>query len=110
MSGITLSNSREQIKSEIIELVDKVVSASKKLPLPEKQVSRSGKNFLWKVNEHKDEVVLEVKEELSEIIDLNMDQIEKVVDLFRQYSFIITQNKEIKAGLDLEMTKLEYQA
>ena len=114
LKGISLSNKRADLKSYINRLIDKVVQSSEKLPVPEKQISRSTKNCLWPVNDkethEEDEVVTEIKIEISKIIDSNMDQIEKITSMFERYEYLIKDQQAISDQIEEEMTKEQYQA
>ncbi len=74
----------EKVKNEIIKIIEKILEDTHNFPRPENHMARAEKTKLWDIPEE-DEVYSRVKREVGEIIDINIRNIEKVLDIYNKY-------------------------
>lgn len=78
----------ENIKKDCLKIIDDIVLTTKGFPRPENTKARSEKNTLWDIPMD-DEVYVEVKTEIEEILTINITNCAKVTSIYEKYVYLL---------------------
>lgn len=79
-------------------LVNTIVRQSEHIPRPENTIARSEKLHLWHVPED-DELVNNARMEISQILEKNMEVVEKALHVYDDYLFVLKEKTKVEAFL-----------
>ncbi len=83
-----------EVKDQLLNLVSEIIKQSEYLPRPENTIARSEKLHLWRVPDD-DELVRIAKDEIAEILDKNMNIVEKALHVYDDYLFILKEKTRV---------------
>ena len=84
----------EEIKSQLLHVVEMVYSVSHNFSRAEVTISRSDKSRLWEILD-KDEVVKEVTDEIESIIDSNLNAVAIVEEILEKYAYLLNEGEAV---------------
>ncbi|MBK8156613.1 MAG: hypothetical protein IPK55_11745 [Streptococcus sp.] len=103
--SINFDFSLHQVNSDLKNIVAQIVQTSSNLPRPENSIARADKMHLWEVPTE-DDIVKNAEFKIEEILNGNLNAIEKSVDVFSDYQFILTEDSRLQSYLeDPKITK-----
>lgn len=105
---IVFSDNPESIVSELVKIVFKIVEKSEKISRPDQQLAENARSpFLWSV-EKDDEIIVEAVNEIEKISRSNLAVSMRALNLYENYSPLLTDTKKIDIFIHENHTRAEY--
>lgn len=106
---VNFQNQLQNVKLELLKLIENIVDVSKGFSRAEKDIARSEKTSLWPVT-LEDEVIQNAFKEIENIIKNNIDAINHVPEVFEKYIFLLKEHEQVEKFTIIEKhTKKEFQ-
>jgi len=87
--NVMFTDPLHNVQKELVKLIDEIIKQSQNLPRPENIIGgRSEKNHLWDVSLD-DELAKYAVKEVEEILEGNLNVVEKVLAVYDDYLFIL---------------------
>jgi dynein heavy chain len=83
------------VQKELLQIVIAIVSQSQNLPRPENTIARAEKMHLWAVPTD-DEIVKIALNKIEDIIENNINVVEKVFSIYSEYSFLLKEDERLE--------------
>ena len=84
------------IKPEILRLIDEIHKSSQNFPRPENNIARSDKTNLWSIP-FDDVVYCDVKANIEHILDSNLRNIEKTLEIYNKHVYLLKETDKALA-------------
>lgn len=97
--SISFETSLHNVNRELKNTVENIVATSQNLPRPENSIARADKMHLWEVPTE-DDIVKNAEFKIEEILTGNLNAVEKAVDIFSDFQFILTEDTRLQAYLE----------
>ena len=96
--NIVFENRLHDVQKELTNVVEQIVNQSQNLPRPENTISKADKIHLWAVQKD-DEIVNKAKSKIEDIIEQNINVVEKCYSTYDEYMFILKEDARIEKFL-----------
>jgi hypothetical protein len=87
------------VKDELVKVVMTMVKAIDNIPRADTQIANSDKTHLWEIRQD-DEIVVNAKQEITQILLDNLQIAAKAVNIYDEYLFLMKEQEEVKAFCD----------
>ena len=87
------------MKDELVKVVMTMVKAIDNIPRADTQIANSDKTHLWEIRQD-DEIVVNAKQEITQILLDNLQIAAKAVNIYDEYLFLMKEQEEVKAFCD----------
>ena len=92
---IAFSKPLSEVKDDLVEIVTRMVKAIDNIPRADTQIANSDKTHLWEIRQD-DEIVVNAKTEISQILLENLQVAGKAVSVYAEYLFILTEPQKVQ--------------
>jgi dynein heavy chain len=96
--SIVFENKLNEVQNDLKNVVEQIVNQSQNLPRPENTISKAEKMHLWAVQKD-DEIVTKAKNTIEDIIEQNLNVVEKCYSIYDEYIFILKEDARIEKFL-----------
>ena len=92
---ISLQKSPIDVQADLVKIVTQMVKAIDNIPRADTQIANSDKTHLWEIRQD-DEMVVNAKAEISQILLENLQIAAKSVNVYDQYLFLLKEPEKVK--------------
>lgn len=91
---MVFADSLDSIKDDLLKIISDIVRCSHGFPRPENTLARRDKNTIWKVP-FEDELVCRIETEIETIININNNNINKVLDVYNEFKSLLNEQEKL---------------
>lgn len=100
----------DNIRASFMSMIDHAVQITENIPPPQHSIVRSEANKnLLKIVDKEDEVVNQIRKTVDKILTDNMENIEKVIEIFSPYEYLLSEAERLAVTLKNKLPMKEYE-
>lgn len=87
------------VRNKLVEIIDIMVERINNIPRADTQIANSSKTKLWDI-ERSDVIVVRAKDEITQIVNENVEVAAKALDIYRDFLFLLKESDKIHEFLE----------